>query len=72
MSLPVNVNTIYQKLIAAGIIPKKTDEPQAPATETAAKDEKTAEEAKEEEEIEIPDIRLTPKCLRQLVYFCFI
>ncbi|KAG8176024.1 hypothetical protein JTE90_022861 [Oedothorax gibbosus] len=64
-SLPINVNAIYEKLIAAGILPKKTEEPKSLETEAPSKDSKTTEEVKEEEEIKVPHIRLTPKCLRE-------
>lgn len=62
--LPINVNAIYEKLIAAGILPKKTEEPKSSETEPADKDSKPTEE-EEEEEIKVPHIRLTPKCLRE-------
>ncbi|GFT84469.1 pre-mRNA cleavage complex 2 protein Pcf11 [Nephila pilipes] len=68
-SLPINVETIYEKLVAAGIIAKKTEEPSNATSENGKKAEIPLVETKditpEEEETPEPEISLTAKSLRQ-------
>ncbi|GFX01209.1 pre-mRNA cleavage complex 2 protein Pcf11 [Trichonephila clavipes] len=67
-TLPVNVETIYEKLVAAGIITKKVESSDS-ASESAKISEnppvETKDNASEEKETPEPEILLTPKSLRQ-------
>ncbi|CAL1298076.1 unnamed protein product [Larinioides sclopetarius] len=68
-TLPINVETIYEKLVAAGIITEKPKESADKVPESTESNEDTTTEKKEtvteEEEIPEPEILLTPKSLRQ-------
>lgn len=74
-TLPINVETIYEKLVAAGIITEKPKESTDKVSENTESDENTSTEKKDaapEEEIPEPEILLTPKSLRQSVFLFFL